>query len=103
MVSYCTSQANSASGRKSPSANGSLRAAMSSGRSLLRTVPTMFIMRGWQASTIREPAAWRALAMYQAKLRSLPTPVTRAVLPVKSMGIIGSLSLRVESRAVVNV
>src|SRR5262245_13131292 len=48
---------------------------------------TMFIMRGWQASTTRAPAAWNALAMYQAKLSLSPTPVTSATLPVISMGI----------------
>src|SRR5215207_7871652 len=70
-----------------PAENGKTRLATSSGRSLVKAPSTMRIMRGWQARTSRAPAACKALAMYQAKLRSLPTPVTRAVLPLKSMGI----------------
>src|SRR5437773_1701261 len=55
---------------------------------MLSTIPTM---RGWQARTIFAPAARRALLMNQANDSLSPTPVTRATLPVKSMGIIGPL------------
>ncbi len=43
--------------------------------------------RGWQANTIFAPAARKALAMNQAKLSLSPTPVTRATLPSKLIGI----------------
>src|SRR5438270_13944746 len=52
---------------------------------MLSTIPTM---RGWQARTIFAPAARRALAMNQANDSLSPTPVTSAILPLKSMGII---------------
>src|SRR5439155_25886024 len=55
---------------------------------MLSTIPTI---RGWQARTIWAPAAWRALAMNQANDSLSPTPVTRATLPLKSMGIIAPL------------
>src|SRR4051794_32055778 len=55
---------------------------------MLSTMPTM---RGWQARTTWAPAAWRALLMNQANDSLSPTPVTRATLPVKSMGIIARL------------
>ena len=47
----------------------------------------MRIMRGWTAQTSFAPAAWSALEMVQAKLSLSPTPVTRATLPLKSIGI----------------
>ena len=48
----------------------------------------MFTSRGWQVRTIFAPAACKALAMNQANDSLSPTPVTRATLPLKSMGII---------------
>src|SRR5215470_13406750 len=48
--------------------------------------------RGWTAKASRAPAAQSAFEMNQAKLSLSPTPVTRATLPLKSMGIMaGSL------------
>src|SRR4051812_8186573 len=47
----------------------------------------MFMRFGSHASTILAPAAWSAFEMYHAKPMLSPTPVTKAILPEKSMGI----------------
>src|SRR5207244_7924847 len=56
----------------------------SASRSMM--LSTMPLKRGWHEKTKRAPAALSALAMYQAKLSLSPTPVTSAILPLKSMG-----------------
>src|SRR5262245_50996646 len=48
----------------------------------------MLRTRGWQASTTFAPAAWSDFEMNQAKLSLSPTPVTRAILPERSIGVI---------------
>src|SRR5262249_30861522 len=47
----------------------------------------MLTMRGWLANTSLAPAACKLLEINQAKLWLSPTPVTRATLPARLIGI----------------